>query len=218
MSKSSKNSFLMQGMILAAASIVCRVIGLLYRSPLFGIIGEEGMGYYSYAYNIYNIILLIASFSIPQAVSKLISERIALKDYRNAHKFFKGAMIYAMVIGGVVGLFCLFGAGLIIPQNQKDAIPALQILAPTIFLSGILGVFRGYFQAYRNMMPTSISQIIEQVFNAAVSLLAAWGFINEEKAEDADAAETEDSDAASDDTKDAETTEEPEETEAADAE
>ena len=52
MSKSSKNSFLMQGMILAAASIVCRVIGLLYRSPLFGIIGEEGMGYYSYAYNI----------------------------------------------------------------------------------------------------------------------------------------------------------------------
>ena len=64
MSKSSKNSFLMQGMILAAASIVCRVIGLLYRSPLFGIIGEEGMGYYSYAYNISNIILLIASFSI----------------------------------------------------------------------------------------------------------------------------------------------------------
>ena len=173
MSKSSKNSFLMQGMILAAASIVCRVIGLLYRSPLFGIIGEEGMGYYSYAYNIYNIILLIASFSIPQAVSKLISERIALKDYRNAHKFFKGAMIYAMVIGGVVGLFCLFGAGLIIPQNQKDAIPALQILAPTIFLSGILGVFRGYFQAYRNMMPTSISQIIEQVFNAVISIVGA---------------------------------------------
>ena len=77
MSKSSKNSFLMQGMILAAASIVCRVIGLLYRSPLFGIIGEEGMGYYSYAYNIYNIILLIASFSIPLAVSKSISARLA---------------------------------------------------------------------------------------------------------------------------------------------
>ena len=93
-------------------------------------------------------------------------------------KFFKGAMIYAMVIGGAVALFCLFGAGLIIPTNQKDAILALQILAPTIFLSGILGVFRGYFQAYRNMMPTSISQILEQVFNAAVSLLAAWGFIN----------------------------------------
>ena len=121
------------------AAMISKVIGLLYKSPLSNIIGSLGMGYTSLAQNAYMILLMIASFSIPQAVSKLISERIALKDYRNAHKFFKGAMIYAMVIGGVVGLFCLFGAGLIIPQNQKDAIPALQILAPTIFLSGILG-------------------------------------------------------------------------------
>ena len=96
MSKSSKNSFLMQGMILAAASIVCRVIGLLYRSPLFGIIGEEGMGYYSYAYNIYNIILLIASFSIPLAVSKSISARLAKKEYINAQRIFYGALVYAV--------------------------------------------------------------------------------------------------------------------------
>ena len=93
MSKSSKNSFLMQGMILAAASIVCRVIGLLYRSPLFGIIGKEGMGYYSYAYNIYNIILLIASFSIPLAVSKSISARLAKKEYINAQRIFYGALV-----------------------------------------------------------------------------------------------------------------------------
>ena len=108
------------------AAMISKVIGLLYKSPLSNIIGSLGMGYTSLAQNAYMILLMIASFSIPQAVSKLISERIALKDYRNAHKFFKGAMIYAMVIGGVVGLFCLFGAGLIIPQNQKDAIPALQ--------------------------------------------------------------------------------------------
>ena len=87
---------------------------------------------------------------------------------------FSSRMWQLMAVSALLGI----GAGLIIPSNQKDAILALQILAPTIFLSGILGVFRGYFQAYRNMMPTSISQIIEQVFNAAVSLLAAWGFIN----------------------------------------
>ena len=172
-----KNNLVKNASFLMIAAMISKVIGLLYKSPLSNIIGSLGMGYTSLAQNAYMILLMIASFSIPQAVSKLISERIALKDYRNAHKFFKGAMIYAMVIGGVVGLFCLFGAGLIIPQNQKDAIPALQILAPTIFLSGILGVFRGYFQAYRNMMPTSISQILEQIFNAAVSLIAAWMFI-----------------------------------------
>ena len=110
MSKSSKNSFLMQGMILAAASIVCRVIGLLYRSPLFGIIGKEGMGYYSYAYNIYNIILLIASFSIPLAVSKSISARLAKKEYINAQRIFYGALVYAVVVGGIASMIAYFGA------------------------------------------------------------------------------------------------------------
>ena len=69
MSKSSKNSFLMQGMILAAASIVCRVIGLLYRSPLFGIIGEEGMGYYSYAGDLSNHLFLWNPWSIKRIFS-----------------------------------------------------------------------------------------------------------------------------------------------------
>ena len=159
------------------AAIISKVIGLLYKSPLSNIIGSLGMGYTSLAQNAYMILLMISSFSIPQAVSKLVSEKIAMHEYRNAQKIFRGSLIYAVIVGGVVALFCLFGAGIIIPGNQKDAILALQILSPTIFLSGILGVFRGYFQAYRNMLPTSVSQILEQIFNAAVSLLAAWGFI-----------------------------------------
>ena len=159
------------------AAMISKVIGLLYKSPLSNIIGSLGMGYTSLAQNAYMILLMIASFSIPQAVSKLISERIALKDYRNAHKFFKGAMIYAMVIGGVVGLFCLFGAGILVPDSMANARLALQMLAPTIFMSGLCGVFRGYFQAYRNMMPTSISQIIEQIFVATFALLMSHVFI-----------------------------------------
>ena len=75
-----RNSFLVQGMILASASIICRIIGLLYRSPLFDIIGQAGVGYYSVAYNIYNIILLISSFSIPLAVSKSVSARLAKRE------------------------------------------------------------------------------------------------------------------------------------------
>ena len=160
-----------------AAAMISKVIGLLYKSPLSSIVGNMGMGYISLAQNAYMILLMIASFSIPQAVSKLISERIALKDYKNAQKIFRGSLIYAAVVGGIVALVCLFGAHIIIPSNQPNAVLALQILSPTIFLSGILGVYRGYFQAYRNMMPTSISQILEQIFNAAVSLIAAWMFI-----------------------------------------
>ena len=145
---------------MAAASILCRVIGLLYRSPLREIIGDEGNGYYSVAYNIYTIILLIASFSIPLAVSKAISARLAKGEYRNAQRIFYGALIYAVVVGLVGFAVCFFGAPYLVTPG---AVPALRVLAPTIFFSGILGVLRGYFQGHSTMVPTSISQIIEQI-------------------------------------------------------
>lgn len=102
---------------------------------------------------------------------------MAQGEYRNAQKYFKGSLLYATVAGGAVALFCLVGASILIPSNQQGATLALRVLSPTIFLSGILGVYRGYFQAYRNMVPTSISQILEQFANAAFSILAAWFFI-----------------------------------------
>lgn len=171
MSERKKNSVLVQGAILAAASILCRVIGLLYRSPLREIIGDEGNGYYSVAYNIYTIILLIASFSIPLAVSKSISARLAKGEYRNAQRIFYGALVYAVVVGSAGFAVCYFGAPYLVTEG---AVPALRVLAPTIFFSGILGVLRGYFQGHRTMVPTSISQIIEQFLNAVVSVLAAY--------------------------------------------
>lgn len=171
---SKKNNLAKNASFLMIAAMISKIIGLLYKSPLSSIMGSVGMGYMSLAQNAYMILLMIASFSIPQAVSKLISERIELRDYKNAQKIFHGSIIYAVVVGGAAALFCYFGAGLIIPSNQSNARLALQILAPTIFMSGIVGVLRGYFQAYSNMMPTSISQILEQIFNAIVSIFAAW--------------------------------------------
>ncbi len=156
------------------ASMVSRIIGLLYRRPLGDILGSVGLGYYGYASNLYSILLLISSYSIPMAVSKIVSERLALKQYRNAHKVFRGALMYAACVGGIAALVAFFGGKFLLPQNQLNALPALRVLAPTIFLSAILGVFRGYFQAHQNMTPTSISQIAEQILNAIVSILAAW--------------------------------------------
>jgi len=167
---SRKDGFVMQAGILAMAGIIVRIIGILYRSPLTGIIGDEGNGYYSSAYNIYTIILLISSYSIPSAISKVIAQRLALREYRNAHRIFHCAIIYVVVVGGIASLFTFFGAGLLVEDNSKVV---LQVFAPTIFLSGLLGVLRGYFQAHRTMVQTSVSQILEQILNAVVSLLAA---------------------------------------------
>ena len=68
-----KNDFIVQAGILAAAGIISRIIGLLYRSPLYNVVGALGMGYYNSAFNYYSIILMISSYSIPAAMSKVIA-------------------------------------------------------------------------------------------------------------------------------------------------
>lgn len=172
------NTLVKNASFLMVAALVSKIIGLLYKSPLSDMLDSEGFGYFQFAQNAYFILLMIASFSIPQAVSKVMAERISLKQYRNAQRAFKGALLYAVIMGGAVALFCLLGASIMVPEEMKNARLALQMLSPTIFLSGILGVFRGYFQANRNMMPTSISQILEQVMNASVALLMAQVMMN----------------------------------------
>ena len=106
---SSKNNFIMQAGILAAAGIISRIIGLLYRGPLQSVIGNLGLGYYQSAYNYYTIILLISSYSIPSAISKAIAQKLGEKEYRNAHRLFHGAMIYVLVVGGIAAFFCFSG-------------------------------------------------------------------------------------------------------------
>ena len=172
MKKENNNGgIIVQAGILAAASIVVRIIGLLYRSPLTAVIGDEGNGYYGYAFNIYSIILMVSSYSIPSAISKLMAQKLALGEYRNAQRVFYCTMAYALT----VGLFVWFGAGLLVPPRS---VPVLRVLAPTIFIFAILVVLRGYFQANQTMVQTSISQILEQIVNAAVSIGAAWFFMH----------------------------------------
>lgn len=167
---SRKNNFIMQAGILATAGIISRMIGLLSKSPLMTVIGEMGMGYYSAAYNFYSIILMISSYSIPSAISKVIAQKLGAKEYRNAHRVFLCAIGYVFAVGAAAGLFLFFGAGIFV---AKEAVPVLRIFAPTVFVYGILGVLRGYFQAHRSMAQTSVSQILEQIANVTVSLLMA---------------------------------------------
>lgn len=167
----NNNNFIMQASILAIAGIVCRIIGILYRRPLTQVIGDEGNGYYTSAYYIYTITLLISSYSIPSAISKEISQKLAVKEYINAQRIFHIAVIYVLVVGTLASLFAYFGAGLFLDDNSRIV---LQVFTPTIFLSGLLGVLRGYFQAHRTMIPSSISQIFEQILNAVISVIAAY--------------------------------------------
>lgn len=175
--REKKSNFITQGIILAAASVICRLIGLIYRIPLANTIGDDGLGAYSNAYEVYNIALLLATYSIPTAISKLISEREDKREYQNSFHLFQVGMVFAVVVGMVASLLLFFGADFIAGTVFKEedlgsAIP-LKVLAPTIFVFAMLGVLRGFFQGKHTVIPTSVSQILEQIVNAVVSVVAA---------------------------------------------
>lgn len=170
----NKTNFLVQGSILALAGILVRIIGLLYRIPLNNILGNEGIAYYSNAYSVYSIFLLISSTSLPIAVSKIVSTRAAKRQFKNAKKAFVGAVIFGIIAGGICSCIVFFGADFFAGLWKYPSMAmALRVLAPTIFLVCLLGVLRGYFQGMGTMIPTAVSQIFEQIANAIVSIAAA---------------------------------------------
>ena len=172
--KPQNSNFIVQGGILAAAGIISRIIGFIYRIPLQNTIGDAGMGYYSAAFQIYSIMLIISSYSLPVAVSKLVAARAAKGQYRNARRFFHGALLFATLTGGATCLIVLFGADTLagnIMSMPKSAI-ALRMLAPTLLIVALMGVIRGYFQGLGTMVPTAVSQLLEQIVNAVISVVA----------------------------------------------
>lgn len=170
--QNTTNDFLVQGSILAAASLIVRIIGLVYRIPMNNILGESGMGLYGLAFEIYNLGLILSSYSLPLAVSKMVSAKIAVKEYKNVKRIIICSMSFAVISGALMTSILFFGSDLI--AKYIFATPAmaypLRALAPTILVFSIMGVLRGLFQGQGTMIPTSCSQIIEQIINAIVSV------------------------------------------------
>lgn len=182
MSKNKKRgtNFLVQGSVLAIASIISRIIGLVYRIPLIGIIGDKGMDYYSTAFDIYNILLIISSFSLPLAVSKLVSADMSLGRKRNVSRVLKCSLIFSLISGTAAALVLMFGADYIAGTLLKTpySIFAVKVLIPTLIIVAVLGVLRGFFQGLGSMMPSAVSQILEQIVNAIVSVWAAYALVS----------------------------------------
>ena len=173
---SSKTNFLAQGTILVIASFVAKAIGMIYRIPLTHILGDDGNGYYSTANEIYTIILMISSFSLPLAVSRLVAEREYAGEVKNSYRVLICSLRFAAVTGGILSILTFLLGGVITKyvMGVELASYALRVLAPAIFLFALTGVLRGFFHGHGTMVPTAISQIIEQVINAIISVAGAY--------------------------------------------
>lgn len=169
------NNFIVQGGILAIAGVLVRMLGLIKRIPQYYIIGNYGNSYYSAAYEIYSIVLTVSSYAIPLSVSKLVAARVNKGQYKNAYKIFRCTLTFAFIVGLISSVLVFVFAGSLSSMiNEPMSYLALRVLAPTLFVVAIMGVFRGFFQGQGTMVPTAVSQLIEQIVLIAVSLSASY--------------------------------------------
>lgn len=173
--KSKRISFVKQAAILAIASLLVRLLGFLYRLPLTDMLGDEGNGIYSAGFYLYNFFLVMSSAGLPAAISKIISEKYSLGEYKNLKTVFTVSLTIAIFVGAFFSILMFFSAEWFcnIIGSPKSYYTILT-LAPTVLIVSIMSVFRGYFQGLGNSTPTAISQVIEQIFNAIFSIYLAY--------------------------------------------
>ncbi len=177
--KSAVNAGFVQGAaILGIAGLLVKIIGAVYRIPLANIVGESGMAYYEVAYPYYSWLLVISSAGLPTAISKLVSERIALGDIVGAKRVFRAALRLLFVIGIVTAVLLFVLSSPI--ANLSGAAPArysLMALSPALLFVSVMCAYRGYLQGMQCMTGTAISQIVEQLIKLIFGFGLAFLFV-----------------------------------------
>lgn len=172
---SKKQTFLHGAALLAIATAVVKVIGAFYKLPLNAVIDEEGYAYFTTAYDIYAVLLMISTAGLPVAMSRMISQSASLGHYNQVRRIYNTARGIFLGIGLVSTLIMLAGCRwLANTLNQPDAWAAIASLAPCALLMGVMSAYRGFFQGQGNMRPTSNSQMMEAVFKLVVGLSLAF--------------------------------------------
>lgn len=170
--------FIKSALILSITGIISKILGAIFRNPLSNWIGAVGMSYYGVAYPIYSFFLIIATAGLPVAVSKMVSERIAIGDYENAHRTYKTSL-YLMAALGVIGFsITFFGADAIArAMGNPGGALSLRAIAPALLTAPIVSSFRGYSQGQQRMLPTGASEVTEQLLRVIAGLSLSYYFL-----------------------------------------
>lgn len=170
--RSVGRSFFSGVLILTAANLIVKVIGLLYKIPLTNMLGDEGMGYFNTAYQIYSYLYMFSTAGLPVAMSMMISRMNAEGRQADKRKLLLLTLCVFLTVGlagsVIMAFFCRGLAGFISADLSYLCILAI---SPALFFVCISSTLRGYFQGHSNMLPTAVSEILESVGKAALGLL-----------------------------------------------
>lgn len=163
---------------MAVANLIVKIIGAVFKIPLYGLIGMDGMGYFNVAYQIYTFMFIVATAGFPIAVSKMVAESMARGDARDARRVFDTAF-WLLGIIGLIGSIVLyaFAGQLAAMVNNPGAELCIKIVSPAVFFISLVSAFRGYFQGKQNMVPTAFSEVIEAATKLGVGIILASFFV-----------------------------------------
>ncbi|MVP01746.1 putative polysaccharide biosynthesis protein [Paenibacillus lutrae] len=171
----SKDSLVKGTLILTVAALIARFLGVFQRFPLVYMLGNEGMASYSVAFNIYSILLVVATAGIPSALSKMVSERTALGQMDEAKHIYRAALLFAAGAGLVASVLLFVLSPL---YAEKSGVPGAALptmaIAPALLIFPVIAIMRGYFQGRQHMLPNGISQVIEQIIRLITALGLAY--------------------------------------------
>lgn len=173
---SNKSKSIIGGMtVLGLSGVICKLVGVLYSIPLTWMIGTDGLGIYQAVFPAYNLLLTISSAGLPVAVSRLVARHLAKDDPRGAKNVFVSALLLLFSLGCIATILMLGGSGMLAAiAEQPESKIGFQVIAPCVVIVCVLSAFRGFMQGQQNMVPTAISQLIEQVGKVFLALPMAY--------------------------------------------
>ena len=174
--KSGQHDFYKGAAILAAASIFVKIVGAIYKIPIFNILDDAGTGYFQATFSVYSLLLTIATFGIPLALSRLISAARAKGEVNLINRYF-AVSLPAFTLVGLTAMLAMFffADGFAAFIRNTHASYGIRVLAPAVFFVCVIAVYRGYTQGHQDMIPTAVSQIIEVVCKAVFGIaIALW--------------------------------------------
>jgi stage V sporulation protein B len=173
--KNKKSSFLAGAFILAAGGIFSKFLGMFFKIPLSYILSDVGLGYYTMAYPLYSTFLSISTVGLPTAVSKMVSERVSLGNYKGAYRVLTLAQRLLTTLGLIASLAMFLGAGAFTKlYGTPEVLNSILALSLAPFLVAMVSAYRGFFQGMEKMSYSSVSQIVDQFFRVGVGLAAAF--------------------------------------------
>ncbi len=176
--KNKNKTFLRGAIVLATANLVVKIIGAVFKIPLYELIGKEGSGIFNVAYQIYTFMFIIATAGFPIAVSKMVAESVARNDEYEAKRVFETARILLGIIG-IIGSLVLytFSDSLAKMLGNNDAALSIRVISPAVFFVSLVSAYRGYFQGQQNMYPTAGSEVIEAGAKLGIGIITALFFL-----------------------------------------